>query len=101
MLAALGLALHWARQRRLGAPACVPQRMEQVAMLAVGGLLANALVCATLASPMDRFQARLAWLPPLLALAVLALAWKRQHAAARPGPRPMPRTPVTLQGAAR
>lgn len=97
-LAVLGLALHWARQRRLGAPACVPHRMEQVAVLTMAGLLANALVCATLASPMDRFQARLAWLPPLLALSVLALAWRRQRAAARPPP--IPRSPVTLQGAA-
>ena len=101
MLAALGLALHWARRRRQGAPACVPQRMEQVAMLAIGGFVANALVCATLASPMDRFQARLAWLPPLLALSVLALAWKRRRAeASTRGPQAIPRPPVTLQGAA-
>lgn len=101
MLATLGLALYWARRRRQGAPACVPQRMEQVAMLAIVGFVANALVCATLASPMDRFQARLAWLPSLLALSVLALAWKRRRAeACAQGPQAIPRTPVTLQGAA-
>lgn len=97
-LAALGLAWHAARQRRLGAPAGLPHRMEQVAVLAVAGLLANALVCAALASPMDRFQARLAWLAPLLALSALAPAWRRHRHATRP--HPIPRTPVTLQGAA-
>ncbi len=97
-LATLGLALYWARRRRLGAPACVPHRMEQVAVLAIAGLVANAMVCAALASPMDRFQARLAWLPPMLALSALALAWRRRRATAHPPP--IPRTPVTLQGAA-
>lgn len=96
-LATLVLALHWARMRRLGAPACVPHRMEQVAVLAIAGLVANAVVCATLASPMDRFQARLAWLPPMLALSVLALAWRRRRAASRS---PIPRSPATFQGAA-
>ncbi len=97
-LATLGLALYGARRRRLGAPACVPHRMEQVALLAIAGLVANALVCAALASPMDRFQARLAWLPPMLAMAALALAWRRRRAATQPPS--IPRTPVTLQGAA-
>jgi len=97
-LAALGLALLAARQRRLRAPAAMPHRMEQVMVLCIAGLAANALVCAALASPMDRFQSRLAWLPPMLALSALALAWRRRRATA--GPQPVPRTPVTLQGAA-
>lgn len=97
-LAALVLALHATRRRRLGAPAVLPHRMAQVAVLSLTGLAANALVCAALASPMDRFQARLAWLPALLALAALAHAWRRRLAAARP--QAIPRTPVTLQGAA-
>ena len=34
------------------------------------GILANALVCSALASPLDRFQARVIWLVPLLALGI-------------------------------
>jgi hypothetical protein len=35
-----------------------------------GGILANALVCSVLASPLDRFQARVIWLIPLMALGI-------------------------------
>jgi hypothetical protein len=72
------LALWWALRRRAGAPACVPQRMEQVAQLVVAGVVANALVCVTVASALDRFQARVIWLLPFLALTVLALGWRRR-----------------------
>jgi hypothetical protein len=34
------------------------------------GILANAFVCSVLASPLDRFQARVIWLLPLLALGI-------------------------------
>ena len=34
------------------------------------GVLANAIICGALASPYDRFQARVIWLVPLVALAV-------------------------------
>lgn len=34
------------------------------------GILANALVCSVLASPLDRFQARVIWLIPLMALGI-------------------------------
>lgn len=96
-LTALVLALAWARRRRLGTPAGMPHRMEQLVVLTITGVVANALVCATLASAMDRFQARVVWLLPFLALSTLAVAAHRQRLAAAPPP--MPRTPVILQGA--
>lgn len=80
---ALVLAGWWARRRQQGAPARVPQRMEQVAVVAVAGVIANALVCATAAASLDRFQARVIWLLPLLVLATLALAWRRQGTGVR------------------
>lgn len=40
--------------------------------IAVAGVLANAVICAALASSLDRFQARVVWLLPFMALAVLA-----------------------------
>ncbi len=87
------LALWWALRRRMGAPARVPQRLEQVAGLVIAGVAANALVCATAASWLDRFQSRVIWLLPFLALTVLALAWSRRRADAtamrtRRGPQP-------------
>lgn len=74
------LGAWWAWRRRAGAPARVPQRLEQVATLAIAGVAANALVCATAASSLDRFQSRVIWILPFLALTVLALAWTRRSA---------------------
>ena len=78
--AAVLLAAWWAWRRRAGAPARVPQRMEQVAAIAVAGVTTNALVCVTAASSLDRFQSRVIWLLPFLALAALALVWSRRTA---------------------
>jgi hypothetical protein len=66
---ALGLA--WPRRR-------LPHRFAQFAALAVAGVVANAAVCATLAGPLDRFQARVGWLLPLLAVCALALLHHRR-----------------------
>ena len=41
------------------------------------GILANALVCSVLASPLDRFQARVIWLIPLLALGIWFMNQRR------------------------
>lgn len=101
-IASLLLGLWWAMRRRAGAPARVPQRMEQVAQLVVAGVVANALVCATAASWLDRFQARVIWLLPFLALSVLSLAWTRrsaQAATARAQPQPVAAS-AGLEGAA-
>lgn len=80
-IAAALAAVWWAWRRRVGAQARVPQRLEQVAWIAIGGVMANALVCATAASSLDRFQARVVWVLPFLAMAVLALVGS--HAARR------------------
>ena len=47
------------------------------------GILLNAAVCGILASPYDRFQARVAWLVPLMGLAALA-ARLGNHSGSRP-----------------
>lgn len=41
-------------------------------VVSITGLLLNAAVCGVLASPYDRFQARVAWLVPVLAIIALA-----------------------------
>jgi hypothetical protein len=46
----------------------VSKRDWTFAGLVVAGVLANAIVCGALASPDDRFQARVIWLIPLLAV---------------------------------
>ena len=61
----------------------------------VAGVVANAVVCATLASSMDRFQARVVWLLPFVALAVLVRANASRSRRARPGNLSMP-SPVSL-----
>ncbi len=59
---AAGLAAGW---RRLS-----DTRLRMLTALVVAGLLGNAVVCGLLASPYDRFQARMMWLAPLLAICV-------------------------------
>ena len=77
-LAAVVLGAWWAWRRRAGAPARVPQRLEQVATLVLAGVAANALVCVTAASSLDRFQSRVIWLLPFLALTVLVWSASRR-----------------------
>jgi len=79
--AAVLLGLWWAWRRHAGTPAQVPERLEQVATLVLAGVAVNALVCVTAASSLDRFQSRVIWLLPFLALTVLA--WRG------PGARPL------------
>ncbi len=99
--ASLLLAMWWALRRRAGAPARVPQRLEQVATLAMAGVAANALVCVTAASWLDRFQSRVIWLLPFFALSVLALVASRGAAAQSAAvPRAQPTTRRGLEGAA-
>ena len=49
------------------------RRMRDFAAVVVAGVVANAIVCAALASSLDRFQARVIWLLPFLALSMLAV----------------------------
>lgn len=83
-LGAVTLGLWWAWRLRARA-ARVPQRFEQLAVLVVCGVVVNAVVCATLAAPLDRFQARVAWLLPWLALGALAVAAARRRPAGTTG----------------
>jgi hypothetical protein len=95
----LAVALAWRRQGggHAAGPA-LPQRFGEFASVVVAGVLVNAVVCATLASPLDRFQSRVMWLLPLLALAGVAFALQaRRSGAAAPGA-PSFLSP-TLQGA--
>jgi len=94
VLGSAALGVHAFRRRLRAAPACWPQRFEQVMWLALAGVFFNAVACATLASPMDRFQARIVWLLPFLALSAggLAVSAARTHRRQRIGT-------VPLQGA--
>ncbi|MBC7443910.1 MAG: hypothetical protein H7273_00350 [Polaromonas sp.] len=66
----------WLRSGGSAAPPADParQRFANFVWLVVAGVVANAVICATLASSMDRFQARVVWLLPFMALATLARA---------------------------
>jgi formate/nitrite transporter FocA (FNT family) len=69
----LGLAFllwRWQARRRMAGVGDddVSKHEQTFAGLVVAGVLANAIVCGALASPADRFQARVIWLIPLLAV---------------------------------
>lgn len=49
-----------------------PGQFSNFVWIAVAGVVANAVICATLASSLDRFQSRVIWLLPFVALAMLA-----------------------------
>lgn len=92
VLAALAVGAWLWRRRRTGATppahAVMPvQDFQRFAALVIAGVIANAVVCATLASTLDRFQARVVWLLPFVAVAALLLAARRRAAlaAATPG----------------
>ena len=57
-------------RRRSSAPAG-PPGFSAFALVVVMGVLANALICAVFAAPLDRFQSRVIWLVPFLGAAVL------------------------------
>lgn len=52
------------------------QRLMVVVMM---GIILNAAICGMLVSPYDRFQARVAWLIPVLSIIVLAAFLKERH----------------------
>lgn len=77
VLAAVGVAAWLLVRRRAGtlprAPGPAADGFYDFAVLVVAGVVANAVVCGALASSLDRFQARVVWLLPLLAVAGLLL----------------------------
>lgn len=93
MAALVLLALAWFKQQQL----FERSRFPAFASVVLAGVVINAAVCAGLASSMDRFQARVIWLLPFLAITGV-LAWREQQRAVQvvsaqsePGnPRPDP-----------
>jgi hypothetical protein len=77
--AALACLLWW-RRRGAGALAIDldgEERLRRLIGVALFGVATNAVVCAVLASPFDRFQARVIWILPFLAFSAVALAYRR------------------------
>ena len=74
-VAASVIFLLWPR-RSIGAAAPLPSGFAGFGWLVFSGIAGNAVICAVLASPLDRFQARVAWLLPLLAIALLSYRWR-------------------------
>ena len=73
----------------------LPPGYWDLARLIFAGVLANAVVCAVLASSMDRFQARVIWLLPLVAAAgALRIARSRRQAASVPASSPQRQRPA-------
>lgn len=65
--------------RRRSAALPRPPGFNQLALVVVTGVLANAVICAVFAAPLDRFQSRVIWLVPFLAAAVLLQAGVGRH----------------------
>lgn len=71
VLALAFLALRWSRQP--------PTRAESFALFLLFGVVANAVICATLAGVFDRFQARVVWLVPLATAVAILQLQQRQN----------------------
>ena len=48
---------------------------DRFALLALSGVLANAVICAVLSAPFDRFQGRVVWIVPLLGILSVTRLW--------------------------
>ncbi len=70
-------------------------QLRALLWIVLAGLVINALVCGILASPYGRFQARIAWLLPFLAL--LSLAAMRLGVSAAPAPAPPASPPSSFE----
>lgn len=80
--------LAWLLRRRDGRPAALhpaPDGFLDMAWISAAGVASNAVICATLASSLDRFQARVIWIVPFFALSALALLLSHRRAAAGAG----------------
>jgi hypothetical protein len=84
--ASLGMLAWVLRRRRAGDQLAGldpgPAGFIDMAWIAAAGMAANAVICATLASSLDRFQARVIWIAPFFALSALALLLSQRRAAA-------------------
>jgi hypothetical protein len=80
----LAAAVAWRRWRPRAAAAAVssPGGFDDFAAVVVAGVVVNAVVCGALAGALERFQSRVIWLVPFVALAWLALAMQRRRSLA-------------------
>ena len=69
--AAVAASLVLLAWRRRSSSLPTPPGFNQLAWVIAAGVLANAVICAVFAAPLDRFQSRVIWLVPLLAMAML------------------------------
>ena len=74
-----GLTAAFARQRR--GVASDDRRLAVIATLTTAGVILNAAVCGILSGPFARYQARLIWLLPFVALLFAADWWQRRSRA--------------------
>ena len=98
-VASLVLAAWLLRRHRDGHRAVdpAPDGFIDMAWIGLAGVAANAVICATLASSLDRFQARVIWIVPFLAFSAFALLLSHRRAAASAA---VASTNAPLQGSA-
>lgn len=83
--AVLGLCvLLWLRHGKSGEVAEEDRRLAAFALAIAAGVVLNAVVCGALSGPWGRYQARVVWLVPMVAVLLLERLWLRS---ARPAPR--------------
>jgi hypothetical protein len=88
VVAASLVLLAWCR--RSSAPPPRPPGFDELVLVVGAGVLANAVICAVFAAPLDRFQSRVIWLVPFLAAAVLlqrGIAGLVRTSSSNPAPR--------------
>ncbi|QXQ06642.1 hypothetical protein KX816_00725 [Sphingosinicellaceae bacterium] len=76
---AAALAVAAALARRRGTSATGDRRLPAIAGFIIVAVIVNAAVCGILSGPFARYQSRLIWLVPLLALLLLADWWTRRR----------------------
>lgn len=82
-VASLFLLIAFVRQRIRHGGTTGDQEVLHLVVVLLAGLALNAVICGTLASPYDRFQARIIWLLPFSAFLVLALYFRGSGVNAR------------------
>lgn len=82
--ALIAAAVRLAPQALAGADPAAARRLRLAGLL-VAGVIFNGLICGMLASPYDRFQARVIWLVPVAAAVALAALPVRRRAVADGG----------------
>jgi hypothetical protein len=73
--------LHWFRAWVAGAMDQEARRLVAFTLILVGAVIMNAVLCGTLSGPFERYQARVIWLVPMLAMVMEATVWRRRGSA--------------------